>query len=141
MLLVESENILLTQKMMSNFVYNQLDEFTNELKKLSKKYPSLKQDIEDYKDTIETFPKWFGNNIVPISDLWKDIKTPIYKIRKFPCEYLKDNKSIRIIYAYHEDINTIDLIKIDFVEIYHKNTKDNHNIERIIKYYWKNVNQ
>lgn len=122
--------------MMSSFLYNELDEYKKEFKKLLKKYPSLKQDFEDYKATIEAFPTWFWKNIVQVSDLWKEVIIPIYKIRKFPCESLKDNKSIRIVYAYKEDTNSIDLIEIQLIEIYHKNIKENHNIERIKKYYW-----
>lgn len=122
--------------MMTNFIYNELDEFKKEFKKLSKKYKSLDSDLEDYKEFLELYPKGYWNKIVQISNLWKDISTSIYKVRKFPCESLKDNKSIRIIYAYKEDTNSIDLIEIELVEIYNKNSKENHNIDRIRKYYW-----
>ena len=123
---------------MANFIYNELDEFKKEFKNLKKKYPSLKHDLDIIKLTIERFPKWYWKNIVQMSNLWEEIQIPIMKVRKFPCKSLQNNKSIRLIYAYKEDINNIDLIQIDLVEIYNKSTKENHNIERIQKYYWKN---
>lgn len=126
---------------MNNYIYNELDEFKKEFKKLKKKYISLGNDLEIVKKVIETFPKWYWDTIIQISDLWKRIKIPIMKVRKFPCKSLKDNKSIRLIYAYKEnkkeiDLIEIDLIEIDLIEIYHKNKKENHNIDRIKKYYW-----
>lgn len=123
---------------MSNIVFTQLDEFIKEFKKISKKIPSLDEDLELLKRFLTEKPDWYLNNIVQISNLWEEIVIPIYKVRKFACKYLKDNKSIRLIYAYKKDSNCIDLIEIEMVEIYQKNQKDNHNIERIIKYYWNN---
>ncbi|MBS8122504.1 hypothetical protein [Candidatus Vampirococcus lugosii] len=126
---------------MTNFLYNKLEEFKKEFKKLQKKYPSLKDDLDIVKLAIERYPKGYGDNIIQISDLGKEVKIPIMKVRKFPCKSLKDNKSLRLVYAYKEDKKEIDLIELDLIEIYHKNIKENHNIDRIKKYYGNNLNK
>ena len=122
---------------MSNIKFSELEEFSKEFKKLLTKYPSLKNDIKDLKKLIKLFPNWYWNSIVRISDLWKNIEIAIYKVRKFAVKSLKDSKSIRVIYAYNEKTNIAEFIEIAFIEIFHKNKKDNHDIERIKKNYWK----
>ena len=122
---------------MSNIKFSELEEFTREFKKLLKKYHSLEGDIKDLKKLIKLFPNWYWNSIVRISDLWKDIEIPIFKVRKFAVKSLRDSKSISVIYAYNEKTNTAEFVEIEFVEIFHKNKKDNHDTDRIKKYYWK----
>jgi Na+-transporting NADH:ubiquinone oxidoreductase subunit NqrF len=73
-----------------------------------------------------------------ISWLWKNIKYDIFKIKKFRCASIsKKSKDswLRIIYTYIKEENKIEFQSIEFIEIYHKNQKTNHNIERIQKYY------
>ena len=122
--------------MMTSIFFQELEEFKKDLKKLSKKYKSLESDLEDLKKIIELFPTWKWENIIRVSELWEEVEVPIYKVKKIACKSLKSSKDLRLIYSYHEKENKI--ILIEFVEIYHKNQKENHNIERIKKYYWNN---
>jgi hypothetical protein len=110
------------------------------LKKLTKKYPSLKEDLDIFCETLELDPAWetlLSNHIVKISWLWEEIQWDFFKVRRFVCKSISGNSSnswIRIIYKYLKD--TIEFCEIEFIEIYHKNKKSNHDIERIKKYYW-----
>jgi len=73
-----------------------------------------------------------NSGIVQISGL-SISQLPIYKARKFACKSLKGRGShsgIRIIYAYFEDDDRIEL-----VEIYFKGDKENEDRQRILKYY------
>ncbi len=120
-------------------IFKYLKEFEKEFKKLSKKYPSLKIDLDDFCDTLEIDPTWesiLSNHVVKISWLWEKINGDFYKVRRFVCKSISWNSSnswIRIIYKYTK--NTIEFCEIEFIEIYHKNQKTNHDIERIKKYY------
>ena len=118
-----------------------LKDFEKELKKLSKKYPSLKEDLDDFCKVLELDPTWetlLSSHIVKISWLWEKVEWDFFKVRKFVCRSISWNSSnswIRIIYKYLQDI--VEFCEIEFIEIYHKNDKSNHDIERIKKYYWK----
>lgn len=112
-----------------NFSY--LPEFNKEFMKLLKKYLTLEQDLNTFKQFLSTYPKGFPPIIFPISDL--GIKTKVFKVKQFRCKYLKgsgSNSGIRIIYAYLEEEK-----KIEFIEIYFKGNQSNHNKEGILKYY------
>lgn len=62
------------------------------------------------------------------------IESPkIYKAKKFACRSLKGRgvqSGIRVIYAYFEEQDRIELI-----EIYYKGDKENEDRERILKHY------
>ena len=114
-----------------------LNEFNKDFKKLKKKFKTLD---DDFKVFIETELKMFhvlnmsNNAIVRISNLGIE-KPKIYKARKFACKSLKGKgvrTGIRIIYAFYEDKN-----KIEFIEIYLKQDKENEDRKRINKYYKK----
>jgi hypothetical protein len=112
-----------------NFSY--LPDFNKEFMKLLKKYLTLEQDLNTFKQFLSTYPKGFPPKIFSISDL--GIKTKVFKVKQFRCKYLKgsgSNSGIRIIYAYLEEEK-----KIEFIEIYFKGNQSNHNKERILKYY------
>ena len=112
-----------------NFSY--LPEFNKEFQKLLKKYKTLEEDLDNLKQFLNVYPEGFSPRVFPISDL--NLKTKIFKVKKFRCRYLKgsgSNSGIRIIYAYLEDEN-----KIEFIEIYFKGDKSNYKKERILKYY------
>jgi len=114
-------------------------EFEKEFKKLNKKYLSLKEDFDDFCETLELDPIWesiLSAHIVQISWLWEEVKGDFYKVRRFVCKSISWNSSnswIRIIYKYTKD--SIEFCEIEFIEIYHKNQKSNHDIERIKKHY------
>ncbi len=112
--------------------------FNKDFKKLSKKFRTLKDDLELFIETqLNAYHKFGEDNkgILPISNL--SIEYPkIYKVKKFACKSLKGKgvmSGIRIIYAYYnkEDI-------IEFIEIYYKSDKSNENKKRILNYYKNN---
>jgi mRNA-degrading endonuclease RelE of RelBE toxin-antitoxin system len=112
-----------------------LPEFKKDFKRLEKNYPTLKQDLEVFvKNQLKLSHKLNIENsgIVRITGL--SISEPkIYKARKFACKSLKGRGSssgIRVIYAYFEDDDRIEL-----VEIYFKGDKENEDRQRILKYY------
>lgn len=104
--------------------FSQLPEFEKELKKLSKKYPTLVYDVEDVKQILETHPTGIGKNFIIIAT---SEKTTIVKVR-LHCESLRA-RTVRLIYAYHEKE-----IKFMYIEIYYKGDKENEDKERIKEY-------
>lgn len=111
-----------------------LAEFDKDLKKL-KRFRTLPDDLDVFiKTQLDLFHKQKIDNqgTVRIADL--GIEYPlIFKARKFACRALKGkgvSSGIRVIYAYYEDKDTIELI-----EIYYKSDKENEDRERIKNYY------
>ena len=114
-----------------------LAEFKKDLKKLSKKFRTLEEDLETFiQNQLKLIHKLNIDNkgVVPISGL--SIMSPkIYKARKFPCRSLKGKgaaSGIRIIYAYFEEEDII-----EFIEIYYKGDKENEDRDRILRHYKK----
>ena len=117
-----------------------LDEFNKEFKKLLRKYRTLEEDFELFKERVLTYREngtgkflfWRPPGIVRISNL--GIETEVYKVKHFTCRALKGRGSrsgIRIIYAYFPDNN-----KVEFVEIYFKERDGTDcDKERIKRYY------
>lgn len=123
--------------------FHELDEFKKDLKKLSKRYKSLNEDLEIIKKVLKVNPHArppFSFNIDGLG-----IKDCIIKVKKIACKSLKGkgvNTGLRLIYAHfekrieEEDGVTTELDeKIIFVEIYHKSDKVNENKERILKHF------
>jgi len=108
--------------------FRELSEFSKEFKRLSKKYKSLFDDIGQFKKVVSAEPLGTGKHFNLIT---KNGECSIIKARLF-CRYLKGS-SLRIIYAFHcgSDI-------IEFLELYTKSEKPNHDYERI-KVYVKNI--
>lgn len=98
--------------------------FDRELKKLSKKYPTLPLDIEDIKPVLIDCPTGIGKNftIIKVSGDIKVIKVDVH------CESLR-SRSIRLIYAYHPD-----RIEFMYLELYFKGDKENEDRDRIKEY-------
>lgn len=105
-------------------IFSTLPEFDKEFKKLSKKYPTLPSDIEDIKPVLLECATGIGKHfvIIKIVDNVKIIKVDIH------CEYLR-SRSIRLIYAYHED-----RIEFMYIELYFKGDKENEDRDRIDQY-------
>jgi len=113
---------------------HQLPEFKKDLKKLSKKYKTLPEDLETFiKVQLKLLHKLGIDNggVVRISGL--GVGYPhLYKARRFACKSLKGGggrSGIRIIYAYYPNED-----KIEFVEIYYKGDKENEDKQRILAY-------
>lgn len=104
--------------------FNQLPEFEKEFSRLSKKYPSLAEDLKRFEKLIEANPTGVGKNftIIQHSEKVKLVKT------RLACKSLRD-RSMRMIYAYHDD-----KVKFVYIELYFKGDKANEDRERIKEY-------
>ncbi len=104
--------------------FSRLPEFDKELKRLSKKYPTLISDVKDIEAVIVESPTGIGKNftIIATSETVKVVKVRIH------CESLR-SRAVRLIYAYHED-----RIEFMYIELYFKGDKENENRERITQY-------
>jgi len=114
-----------------------IPEFKKDLKKLSKRFRTLEEDLNIFIESqLKIYHKLGIDNhgIFKISDL--NIKCPeIYKARKFACRSLKGKgvySGIRLIYTYFEDED-----KVELIEIYYKQDKEKEDRERILRYYEK----
>ena len=114
--------------------------FLPEFKKLFKKYKSLNEDFEDLKKALDFSPKWdllWKDTVKNISWIWEKINwIEFYKVKKFRCSSISKNSKngwLRIIYSYEENNWKIKFQKIEFIEIYNKSSKTNHDINRIKK--------
>lgn len=104
--------------------FNELPKFTKEFKKLSKKYRSLPEDLAQFKQIISSIPLGNSKHFHLVS---KSESFHVMKARFF-CRYLK-GASLRIVYVYSEKDNFV-----EFIEIYAKQEKENHDQERITQY-------
>ncbi|MCK5122987.1 MAG: hypothetical protein KAQ87_02470 [Candidatus Pacebacteria bacterium] len=113
--------------------FKSTEEFKKDFKKLSKKFKTLDGDLTEFKKVLNESPLGIGKHFNVIT------KTGfIYIIKaRFFCKSLK-KKDLRIIYAYIENHQTVEIIGIEFIEIYFKGNKENEDKERI-KDYLKNV--
>lgn len=104
--------------------FDQLPEFSKEFLRLSKKYRSLSGDMEIFERFIAENPTGLGKNFTIIHS------SPEVKIVKarMMCASLRE-RSIRMIYACHEDVLTF-----VHIEIYHKGDKANEDRARIKDY-------
>lgn len=95
--------------------FSETDEFVKNLKRLSKKYRSLPEDLREFKKIVTEFPLGSGKHFVI---LHSQEKVKIVKARFF-CRYLR-GASLRIIYGYREVETTI-----AFIELYYKGEQVN----------------
>lgn len=89
--------------------YSALPEFDRELKKLTKKYKSLPDDLELFKKILAVSPE---GNERHFACLTKTDAFVVIKARLF-CQYLKGS-SLRIIYAYWKVNDCVELIELYF---------------------------
>lgn len=107
--------------------FNHLPGFEKDLKTLLKKYRTLNDDLAEIKVILRKLP----NERPPFSFRIDNIgiETCIIKMKKIACKALKGrgvNSGLRLIYAYFPDEQ-----KITFIELYHKNEKENEDRNRI----------
>ena len=104
--------------------FDALPEFQKELKRLGKKYKSLRDDLQEFCNIVSVVP--LGNskhfNVVIQTDVFRIVKARLF------CRYLKGT-SLRIIYSYFEQEQ-----RIEFIELYFKGDKENEDRERIKEY-------
>ena len=109
--------------------------FEKDFKKLLKRFRTLEEDLETFiKYQLKPFHLLDQDNqgIKQISNLGI-VEPKIYKVRKFASKSLKGKgvqSGIRVIYAYFEDKN-----KIELIEIYYKSDKELEDRNRIKELY------
>ncbi len=112
-----------------------LPEFETDLRKLLKRFKTLEDDLKIF---IEKQLNLYHKLKIDNKDIFQifglQIENPkIYKAKKFACRSLKGKgvqSGIRVIYAYFEKED-----KIELIEIYYKGDKENEDRERILRYY------
>jgi mRNA-degrading endonuclease YafQ of YafQ-DinJ toxin-antitoxin module len=112
-------------------IFEELAEFTKDVKHLSKRFRSLDQDLEVVKKVINYSPDARPPFSFQINNLQLD--TCVIKVKKIACKSLKGkgvNSGLRLIYAYFKQVD-----KIVFIEIFYKSDKENEDRERILKYF------
>ena len=108
--------------------FDELTEFKKDLKSLLKKYRTLNDDLEVVKKVLEIMPDERPPFSYRIDNL--GLKTCVIKVKKIACKALKGrgvNSGLRLIYAHLQEEE-----KIIFIELYHKNDKENENRQRIM---------
>lgn len=108
--------------------FGRLPEFQRDLKYLIKKYRTLNDDLEIVKKVLEVNPDERPPFSYHIDNL--GIETCVIKVKKIACRALKGrgvNSGLLLIYGYFKEEQ-----KIIFIELYHKNDKENENRERIL---------
>jgi mRNA-degrading endonuclease RelE of RelBE toxin-antitoxin system len=116
-------------KMMNKIEFDELSEFKKDLKRLLKKYRTLKEDLEVVKLDLNDEPGESPPFSFRIDNL--GLETCIIKVKKIACKALKGrgvNSGLRLIYAHFPDEQ-----KITFIELYHKNYKENEDRDRILE--------
>lgn len=111
--------------------FEELDEFKRDLKKLLRKYRTLRDDIDVVKKVLEVMPDERPPFSFRIDNL--SVKTCVIKVKKIACRALKGrgvNSGLRLIYAHFKQEE-----RIVFIELYHKNIKDNEDRERINRHF------
>lgn len=117
--------------------FDRLPEFEKEFAKLHKKYRSLDDDLSRFESVLKLMPTGIGKSFTIIHSSAGVI---IVKAR-LACKALRD-QSLRVVYAYHDDI-----ISFVHIEIYFKGDKENEDRYRIKEYiekfkvYKYNINQ
>jgi hypothetical protein len=108
--------------------FDELTEYQKDLKGLLKKFRTLNDDLDVVRKVLEVFPDERPPFSFRIDNL--GLETCIIKVKKIACKALKGrgvNSGLRLIYAHFEKEQ-----KITFIELYHKNDKENEDRERII---------
>ena len=111
--------------------FDELAEYKKELKTLLKKYRTLNDDLEVVQKVLEVMPDERPPFSFRIDNL--GLQTCIIKVKKIACKALKGrgvNSGLRLVYAHFPDEQ-----KITFIEIYHKNDKENEDRERITAHF------
>ncbi|KKS94073.1 MAG: hypothetical protein A3H59_00700 [Candidatus Jacksonbacteria bacterium RIFCSPLOWO2_02_FULL_43_9] len=104
--------------------FDEVPEFQKELKRLAKKYKSLHDDLQEFRNVVSAVP--LGNskhfNVITKTEVLHIVKARLF------CRYLK-GASLRIIYAYFEQT-----LHIEFIELYYKGDKESEDNSRIKEY-------
>jgi mRNA-degrading endonuclease RelE of RelBE toxin-antitoxin system len=110
-------------------IFEELPEFTKDLKVLLKKFRTLTEDLAVVKKVLNVSPDERPPFSFRIEGL--GLSTCVIKVKKIACRSLKGrgaNSGLRLIYAHFKEEE-----KIVFIELYHKNEKENEDRQRILK--------
>jgi|SRR5882724_3374444 hypothetical protein len=110
-------------------IFEELPEFTKDLKILLKKFRTLTEDLAVVKKVLNVSPDERPPFSFRIEGL--GLSTCVIKVKKIACRSLKGrgvNSGLRLIYAHFKEEG-----KIIFIELYHKNDKENEDKQRILK--------
>jgi mRNA-degrading endonuclease RelE of RelBE toxin-antitoxin system len=110
-------------------IFEELPEFTKDLKMLLKKFRTIKEDLAVVKKVLNVSPDERPPFSFRIEGL--GLINCVIKVKKIACRSLKGrgvNSGFRLIYAYFKEEE-----KIIFIELYHKNEKENEDKLRILK--------
>ncbi|MDP2951547.1 MAG: hypothetical protein Q8N55_04135 [bacterium] len=104
-------------------------EFQRDFKRLLKKFRSLNEDLVEFKKILNEVPLGIGKhfNLITRTEFVSIIKA------RFFCRSLK-KKDLRIIYAYIKNHQIIEMIGVEFIELYFKGEKENEDQQRIKTY-------
>ena len=108
--------------------FQEIAEFKRDLKKLHKKYRTLNDDLGIVRRVLEYHPSDRPPFSFRIDNL--GIETCVIKVKTIACRSLKGrgvNSGLRLVYAHFKEEN-----RIVFIELYHKNDKENEDRKRII---------
>ena len=108
--------------------FDELTEFKKDVKNLLKKYRTLNDDLDVVRQVLSIAPDERPPFSFRIDNL--GIETCVIKVKKIACKALKGrgiNSGLRLIYAYFEREQ-----RIIFIELYHKNEKENEDKQRIL---------
>ena len=108
--------------------FDELEEYKKDLKGLLKKYRTLNDDIKVVKQVLEVMPNERPPFSFRIDNL--GIETCVIKVKKIACRALKGrgvNSGLRLVYAHFPADQ-----RIVFIEMYHKNDKENEDRQRIL---------
>jgi mRNA-degrading endonuclease RelE of RelBE toxin-antitoxin system len=112
-------------------IFDELDEFKKDFKRLLKKYKTLNEDFEIIKKVLDAVSEERPPVSYGISGL--GIQSNIIKIKRIACKAMKgkgSNTGLRLIYDYEKNLE-----KITMIEVYFKGDKENEDRQRIKKYF------
>ena len=110
-------------------IFEELAEFQKDLKNLVKKYRTLNEDLGVVKQVLTISPDARPPFSFRIDNL--ALETCVIKVKKIACKSLKGrgvNSGLRLVYAYFKKQE-----KVIFIELFHKNDKENEDKQRILK--------
>ena len=108
--------------------FDELEEYKKDFKGLLKKYRTLNDDFKVVKQVLEVMPNERPPFSFRIDNL--GIETCVIKVKKIACKALKGrgvNSGLRLVYAHFPATQ-----QIVFIELYHKNDKENEDRQRIL---------
>jgi mRNA-degrading endonuclease RelE of RelBE toxin-antitoxin system len=112
-------------------IFKELEEYRKDVKKLTRKYRTLPEDMEVVKKVLVVHPKERPPFSFIIDNL--GIETCVIKVKKIASRSFKGkgvNSGFRLIYAHFEKEN-----RIVFIEVYNKSISETEDRERILNHF------